>query len=192
MSMDSIFAAVMALLVPAGWIVAALLFVAARSLAHEANELQRNVWDLERNVRDLERNVVSLELELNTHRTYADMYKKFWLEATQRSNALYVSDQKFVQSSTNTVVPVASDAKPKKAREKLFKRKAIPNHIRLNVFEKFNYACAMCGKGKDEIPLQIDHIFPVSLGGTNDENNLQALCWKCNGIKGARVMQVAS
>lgn len=26
----------------------------------------------------------------------------------------------------------------------------------------------------------IDHIIPASAGGTNDDNNLRASCWRCN------------
>lgn len=35
--------------------------------------------------------------------------------------------------------------------------------------------------------LDIDHAFPVSLGGKSTEDNLQVLCRDCNGKKGARV-----
>ena len=39
-----------------------------------------------------------------------------------------------------------------------------------------------CGKTtkEDEIKLQIDHIIPLSKGGTDEEENLQALCHECN------------
>jgi len=32
----------------------------------------------------------------------------------------------------------------------------------------------------------VDHIVPVSKGGTNDESNLQWMCRSCNCAKGAR------
>jgi len=34
--------------------------------------------------------------------------------------------------------------------------------------------------------LDVDHILPRSEGGTDDPDNLQALCWRCNQDKGAR------
>lgn len=39
--------------------------------------------------------------------------------------------------------------------------------------------------GKDYLPdaPTIDHIIPVSKGGTNDESNLQTAHWSCNSIK---------
>ncbi len=42
--------------------------------------------------------------------------------------------------------------------------------------------CAYCGS-KDN--LTIDHIIPLSRGGTNREDNLQCLCRDCNNLKGA-------
>lgn len=64
------------------------------------------------------------------------------------------------------------------------KRKAISQSLRTAVYERDEYACARCGSRK---MLQVDHIHPVELGGTNDPDNLQTLCKSCNSAKGARV-----
>lgn len=37
--------------------------------------------------------------------------------------------------------------------------------------------------------IEIDHIIPISKGGTTTEDNLQALCWRCNRTKGATLSQ---
>jgi 5-methylcytosine-specific restriction endonuclease McrA len=49
-----------------------------------------------------------------------------------------------------------------------------------------DYRCPMCGKREPEIRLTIDHVIPVSLGGSNDPSNLGGLCGPCNLSKGAR------
>jgi hypothetical protein len=43
--------------------------------------------------------------------------------------------------------------------------------------------CAACGKGEDECRLSIDHIVPLSRGGTNTIENIQILCLPCNQAK---------
>ena len=52
------------------------------------------------------------------------------------------------------------------------------------------YKCAICGKkGKTKRGFQIDHIIPLSKGGKSRLENLQVLCSRCNGRKGARVVE---
>jgi 5-methylcytosine-specific restriction endonuclease McrA len=47
-----------------------------------------------------------------------------------------------------------------------------------------NGKCVSCGT--DEF-ICIDHIVPVSLGGTNTDDNIQPLCRTCNSEKGNRI-----
>lgn len=42
------------------------------------------------------------------------------------------------------------------------------------------HRCAECGKEPPEVTLHIDHIIPVSLGGSSKRHNLQFLCKTCN------------
>ena len=52
------------------------------------------------------------------------------------------------------------------------------------ILEKYKFTCVFC-KSKDN--LSIDHIIPVSKGGSDDKSNLQVLCRSCNSIKGNRI-----
>lgn len=45
------------------------------------------------------------------------------------------------------------------------------------VLDACNYTCSICGKSGKMV---IDHIVPLSRGGTNDIENLQPLCHSCN------------
>jgi 5-methylcytosine-specific restriction endonuclease McrA len=78
---------------------------------------------------------------------------------------------------------------------------------RRQVYERFDYACAHCGKrfqpardglapsveyrderGKPRVcVLEVDHIVPRIAGGTSDIENLQALCTQCNARKGHKL-----
>ena len=46
-----------------------------------------------------------------------------------------------------------------------------------------------CGQPLDEGSAHVDHIVPVSAGGGNEPENLQALCAFCNISKGAKVVR---
>lgn len=48
--------------------------------------------------------------------------------------------------------------------------------------------CQICFKTEPEIKITIDHIIPISKGGTNDINNLQPLCMYCNQTKHAKIL----
>jgi 5-methylcytosine-specific restriction endonuclease McrA len=48
------------------------------------------------------------------------------------------------------------------------------------VFIRDGRKCRICGKTKG---LTIDHIMPRSKGGSNEIDNLQTLCSKCNRLK---------
>ncbi len=66
------------------------------------------------------------------------------------------------------------------------KRKAIPKKIRFEVFKRDSFTCQYCGRKAPDIVLHIDHIEPVSKGGTNDILNLITSCQGCNSGKSAR------
>jgi len=55
--------------------------------------------------------------------------------------------------------------------------------IREYLLEKWGRNCVYCGK--KDIPLEIEHIKPKSLGGTNRISNLALACRKCNEKKGS-------
>lgn len=46
------------------------------------------------------------------------------------------------------------------------------------------YFCKMCGRVRTLDDLEVDHIIPVSLGGSDTLDNKQLLCSKCNREKG--------
>ncbi len=55
------------------------------------------------------------------------------------------------------------------------------------VKESDKYQCQICTEQFPENELEIDHIYPHSLGGSNLPFNLMSLCRECNKNKGARL-----
>jgi len=53
------------------------------------------------------------------------------------------------------------------------------------VRERYGAVCLRC---KQAAPLTVDHVIPLSKGGTNDADNLQPLCLPCNVKKGTRTL----
>lgn len=66
------------------------------------------------------------------------------------------------------------------------KRNPIPGVLRHEVFHRDGYHCRECGASNIETSLEVDHIIPVSQGGTDELENLQTLCRECNQAKGNR------
>ena len=62
-------------------------------------------------------------------------------------------------------------------------RKPLSANKRRAVFERDSYRCVACDGFKR---LSVDHIIPVSQGGSNDNDNLQTLCGPCNSAKGTK------
>jgi hypothetical protein len=65
-------------------------------------------------------------------------------------------------------------------------RKSIRSSIRFEVFKRDSFTCQYCGARSPDVLLQIDHIEPVSQGGTNDILNLITSCEACNSGKSDR------
>lgn len=54
--------------------------------------------------------------------------------------------------------------------------------------EEFKYTCPSCLIVEPDIRLTIDHIIPISKGGSNTIDNIQPLCKPCNSSKNAKTI----
>ena len=79
------------------------------------------------------------------------------------------------------------------------KRKQIPFKLKQLVYKRDNKRCQICGKQTrffkslydtpfDREPRagSVDHVIPISKGGTNDIENLRWACRSCNCARGNR------
>lgn len=86
-------------------------------------------------------------------------------------------------------VPIKDEAaERRRAYDRERKRMLRPfwSEVRGQVIARDGYVCAYCG-AETEDP-HIDHIHPLSKGGTNDLSNLTVSCPACNIKKGAKII----
>lgn len=60
------------------------------------------------------------------------------------------------------------------------RRKTISTRTRFEVFKRDHFTCQYCGSKPPAVILHIDHITPISKGGTNNLDNLITSCQDCN------------
>jgi diadenosine tetraphosphate (Ap4A) HIT family hydrolase len=61
----------------------------------------------------------------------------------------------------------------------------ISGKLRYAVLKRAGFHCELCGVSADERALEVEHILPIKHGGSDELENVQALCWKCSAEKGA-------
>jgi len=78
---------------------------------------------------------------------------------------------------------------------KKIKRRYFTARQRQVITERYEGVCQACGKDglsplstSDEFLSSIDHVIPLSRGGSNDDDNIQLLCLPCNLKKGDKTM----
>jgi hypothetical protein len=57
---------------------------------------------------------------------------------------------------------------------------AVSKRTRYEVLRRDNHTCRYCGAAAPRTPITIDHVTPVSLGGSDQPDNLVAACRDCN------------
>lgn len=69
------------------------------------------------------------------------------------------------------------------------KRFPVPASLRRQIFHKAQHRCGYCLTPQSVIGplLELEHLIPLAIGGTNDENNLWVACPVCNGAKSDRI-----
>ncbi|MBU5669578.1 HNH endonuclease [Peptoniphilus sp. MSJ-1] len=69
-------------------------------------------------------------------------------------------------------------------------RALMTSKLREQIKKRDDYTCCKCGNSiylEPNLLLEIDHIIPLSKGGTSEISNLQTLCWRCNRSKGSKI-----
>ena len=66
------------------------------------------------------------------------------------------------------------------------KRTSLGDKLRFEIFKRDSFTCQYCGNQPPNVVLWVDHIQPVSKGGSDESINLVTSCKECNRGKGDR------
>lgn len=60
---------------------------------------------------------------------------------------------------------------------------AVSKRLRYEILRRDQHTCRYCGASAPAVPLRVDHVTPVALGGTDTPDNLVTSCEPCNSGK---------
>jgi hypothetical protein len=60
---------------------------------------------------------------------------------------------------------------------------AVSKRLRYEILRRDQHTCRYCGATAPDVPLRIDHVTPVALGGADTPDNLVTACQDCNSGK---------
>lgn len=60
---------------------------------------------------------------------------------------------------------------------------AVSRRLRFEILKRDSHLCRYCGAKAPDVPLTVDHVVPVALGGSDDPTNLVTACKDCNSGK---------
>ncbi|MFE4867661.1 HNH endonuclease [Streptomyces sp. NPDC056682] len=68
---------------------------------------------------------------------------------------------------------------------------AVSKRLRYEILRRDNHTCRYCGATAPNVPLRVDHVTPVALGGTDTPDNLVTSCEPCNSGKSSATVDSA-
>jgi hypothetical protein len=68
---------------------------------------------------------------------------------------------------------------------------AVSKRLRYEILRRDNHTCRYCGSSAPDVPLRVDHVTPVALGGSDKPENLATSCEPCNSGKSSATVDSA-
>lgn len=65
---------------------------------------------------------------------------------------------------------------------------AVSKRLRYEILRRDNHTCRYCGASAPDVPLRVDHVTPVALGGSDKPENLVTSCEPCNSGKSSTIV----
>jgi len=115
------------------------------------------------------------------HKEECQAYRKQW--AIENAERKAVSDREWRRTHPKKMRAMRKVQNARR-RARLIEAKGdyTPNEW-LALKEEYDNTCLACGRSEPEVKITPDHVIPLALGGSNDIDNIQPLCWGCNAAK---------
>lgn len=104
-------------------------------------------------------------------------------ESVQQAPETPPAVQQAITQPTATQPAAVQPAQPKIQPVIKTPRRCFTSKERSEIYIRDKGKCGICGKFIPLNEFTIDHIVPISKGGTYDYDNLQCCCFKCNQLK---------
>lgn len=95
--------------------------------------------------------------------------------------------ERLIAGNFITIGPDGIDAPALRQWARWTGRETVPAHLRAVIRERDGGACVYCGN--TDGPFHIDHVHPLSQGGSSALDNLALACVPCNLSKGAKTVR---
>ena len=112
--------------------------------------------------------------------------KKIKSHAPKKTSGFIAEELAKPESKSEVIsdpIPIPSQQTKEIQSEDMSKRIVFPQETRMSVYNQSEGRCVYCGRFIPFDEMTIDHIVPLSKGGTNYEKNLQCCCKECNLMK---------
>ena len=135
---------------------------------------------------ELEREVIS-EAELPIQRTYSVTCHVYYISPQGRNH--YQKSHTYREGDISAEI-MRQEQKTACHASEAWRRKTersrVTPSVRYRIMEHDGFRCRICGRSASSgVELEVDHIIPISRGGSSNDDNLQTLCRDCNRGKGA-------
>ena len=148
-----------------------------------ANPEERRAYCRKRYAEDPVFKAKALERSKNRNKLKQNEYRRRWRQTLKGKEASNRDQQIFLRRYP---FATASRCSLWRARKKKTETEKIDH---ATVIAKANGLCQICDKPFNSEKPQIDHIIPLSKGGTHTYDNVQATHARCNRIKWAHLLE---
>jgi len=127
-----------------------------------------------------------IPLEDDKSPTY-EVEKTLYITLSQIILMIYINQalKQLEKISLDLQINAEKKMRKSKPEELTYSRVAIPDDVKLFVWQRDQGRCAKCGGQKN---LEFDHIIPIAKGGSNTARNIQLLCETCNRQKSDKIV----